>query len=199
MPELFVVIDGDWFTCKPQPAPTPEPARVIAYSQRDERWAAIHLGASTYTMGNAGCAVTAATMVATKLDPTLTPLDVVNYLNEHGGFTAGGLLYWAKVAEFVEDMEPVDYRKWTKTSADMSYVTSVLSRGPAVLQVDFVPGGALNTHFVTALRMTADGKDIECIDPWTGERGTVLGLYSVPGWTLQRAVYALAEYSLERG
>jgi len=199
MPELFVVIDGDWFTCKPQPAPSPEPARVIAYSQRDERWAGIHLGASTYTMGSAGCAVTAATMVATMLAPTLTPLDVVNYLNEHGGFTAGGLLYWLEIADCVADLEFIDYRKWSKTSADMSYVTSVLSRGPAVVGVDFHPGGALNWHFVTALGMTADGTDIECIDPWTGQRGTVLGLYSVPGWTLQRAVYALAEYSLERG
>ena len=200
-----LILDGTRYACTlaaepvPEPTPQPSPARVFAFSQRDARWASIHLGTSSYTMGSAGCAVTAATMLATVLDPTLTPGDVVEWLNTNGGFTSGGLLYWAKVAAMVTDLEWVKYYLWRDAPADIDLLHTVLARGPTVVQVDFVPGGALNTHFVVALSMTEDGKDVNIIDPWTGKRGTLLELYGAAGWDLRRAVYAMAEYDLARG
>jgi hypothetical protein len=65
--------------------------------------------------------------------------------------------------------------------------------------VDFRPGGALDSHFVVALSFTENRSDLNIIDPWTGERGTLLGLYGSGGWDLARAVYALAEFRVERG
>lgn len=169
-------------------------AEPQAFSQRDARWAAVRLGASSYTMGSAGCAVTACAMVASAVDPAMTPLALVTWLNANGGFTSGGLLYWAKVAEYVDALTFVSYHLWRDVAADLAHLARALEIGPQVVQVDFVPGGALNSHFVTALAFTEDGKDLVIIDPWTGERGTLLALYGATGWSLSRAVYAMAEF-----
>lgn len=175
--------------------PEPEIPRMLAFTQRDSRWASVRLGGSAYTMGGSGCAVTSVAILGTLAEPTSTPLDLVTHLNSNGGFT-NGLLYWAKAAEFYDGLSFVTYKKWTESPADMAYVRAVIERNPQVIQVDFHPGGALNTHFVVAESMTADGQDIDIIDPWTGERGTLLGAYGIQGWTLARAVYALAEFKL---
>jgi hypothetical protein len=42
-----------------------------------------------------------------------------------------------------------------------------------------------------------DGTDLNIIDPWRNERGTLLQMYGTAGWTLERNVYAMAEYRLE--
>lgn len=167
----------------------------LAYSQRDSRWAGIRLDGSNYTMGGAGCAVTACAMVASSVEPAITPLELVTWLNANGGFTSGGLLYWAKVAQFVDGLTFVDYHLWRKVAADIEKLKAALRVGPQVVQVDFKPAtSTLDTHFVTALSMTEDGKDVNIIDPWTGEHTTLLIAYSEQGWTLARAIYALAEF-----
>lgn len=173
--------------------PRPDPQ---AFSQRDARWAQVRLGASAYTLGNAGCAVTAAAMVASVVQPDITPLTLVNWLNVNFGFTGGGLLYWSKVAEAVPGLAFAGYHLWRSVPADLARLALALHTGPQVIQVDFHPQtAALDSHFVTALRVLDDGADVEIIDPWTGNMGTLLGLYGAPGWTLSRAVYALAEFA----
>lgn len=182
---------------EPEPEPLPVPARVIGYSQRDPRWANVRLGTSAYTMGAAGCAVTSVAMLASAVDPAFTPLDMVTWLNSNGGFTSGGLLYWSKAAQAVTGLAFVNYHVWRSVSADLPVFRDALARGPQVLQVDFKPATAvLDSHFVLALGLTAAGFDVDIIDPWTGARGTLLGLYSGSGWTLSRAVYAMAEYRI---
>jgi len=177
-------------------APSPGRLPPVAFSQRDPRWASVSLGGSAYTMGSAGCAVTACAMVASVVQPALTPLDLVTWLNANGGFTSGGLLYWAKVAEAVGGLTFVNYYLWRAVAADLAALTRALLNGPQVVQVDFQPSTtALDTHFVTAVAMTADGLDVQIIDPWTGTAGTLLGMYAKQGWTLARAVYALAEFA----
>jgi hypothetical protein len=194
MAKVELTIDGIKYVCTPA---TDTERRVIAYSQRDPRWAKVHLGPSSLTMGGSGCAVTAVTMLGT-LVQDITPLGMVEYLNSHGGFTSGGLLYWSVAAQAVDGLSFVNYTKWRTYPADIEAVKRALSHNPQVVQVDFRPAtSVLDTHFVTALSMTADGSDINIIDPWTGERGTLLGMYSKEGWDLERAVYALAEYRVE--
>jgi hypothetical protein len=176
------------------PLPRPEPQ---AFSQRDPRWADVHLGASAYTMGSAGCAVTAAAMVASVVQPAVTPLTLVDWLNVNYGFTGGGLLYWGKVAEAVPGLKFVAYHLWRAVPADMALLALALQNGPQVIQVDFHPETAtLDSHFVTAVRLLDDGADLEIIDPWTGASGPLLALYSAQNWTLARAVYALVEFKL---
>ena len=181
----------------PEPEPEPVEPRVIGFSQRDPKWAAIHLGGSSLTMGGSGCAVTSATMVATLADPTMNPLKMVTYLNANNGFTSGGNLYWGKIAEGIPNMRFVNYVKWESVPANMDYVRTTLSYHAQAIQVDFkVETVPLDTHFVCALGFTADGKDIDIIDPWTNTRTTLLKAYALPGWTLARAIYALAEYRI---
>ena len=181
-----------------EPAPSPPALRVIAFSQRDPRWASVHLGGSAYTMGGAGCAVTASASVATQVNPDMTPLQLVTWLNGNGGFTSGGLLYWSKVGEAVDGLRYVNYHLWRKEPADIVRLADALGRCAQVVQVDFKPATvALETHFVVALSMTEGGADVNIIDPWTGGRGTLLGLYGTAGWDLKRAVYAMAEFALE--
>lgn len=201
---IDVVWAGARYTCtpvvepEPEPPPViPEPPRVIAFSQRDARWASYRLGTSAYTMGGAGCAVTAVTMVGTTVQPSITPGDMVTWLNANGGFTSGGLLYWQKAADFA-GLEWVGYSLWRDVPADLVLLGRALAVGPQVVQVDFKPlTSTLDSHFVTALSFTADGLDLNIVDPWTGARGTLLATYAQPGWTLSRAVYALAEFGAE--
>lgn len=179
-------------------APLVIPAQYApkAFSQRDTRWGSVHLGTSAYTMSSAGCAVTACAMVASTVKPDITPLDLVNWLNANNGFTSGGLLYWSKVADCVSGLSFVDYHLWRDVAADLDKLKRALLVRPQVIQVDFHPAtAALDSHFVTAVSFTADGADLNIIDPWTGQTGALLKLYSKAGWTLSRAIYALAEFA----
>ena len=170
---------------------------VIAYCQRNSRWSGIPLGASRYTIGNAGCAVTAVAMLGTLAELGLTPGVLTERLNGRGGFTKDGRIIWAVAAAVVDGLEFIEYSKWHKSPADIPQIREVLSGGPQVLQVDFKPEtSALDSHFVLGLRMTDDGEDIEIIDPWTGKRGTLLGLYGQEGWDLARAISAMAEFRI---
>jgi len=198
MADIQLTINGIAYDCIPRQEPVPE--RVpIAFSQRNPHWAAIRLGVSRYTIGSAGCAVTAVAMLGTLAEPMLTPGELTTRLNEIGGFTTGGLLNWNMCADVVYGLEFVNYHKWRGGPADISRVENALTRGPAVLQVDFKPAtSALDTHFVLGLAMTEDYDDILVLDPWSGNRGTLLGFYSQPGWDLARAVYALAEFRVTR-
>ena len=90
--------------CVPFVTPIQANAASQAYrewSQADPEWGGIHLGASQYTMKSSGCLVTAIAMLICHTGSadasSFTPKTLVNYLNNNGGFTSGGALYWAKV------------------------------------------------------------------------------------------------------
>lgn len=90
--------------CVPFVTPIQANAASQAYrewSQADPEWGSIHLGSSQYTMKSSGCLVTAIAMLICHTGSadasSFTPKTLVNYLNNNGGFTSGGALYWAKV------------------------------------------------------------------------------------------------------
>ncbi|MBN1250091.1 MAG: hypothetical protein JXC32_20670 [Anaerolineae bacterium] len=175
------------------PAPPEEPGPV-PFSQRDARWAGIKLGESDYTMGGAGCLVTAFASLLTLTDPEMTPLKLVTWLNEHEGFTDTGRLWIAKPAEMTPDWDFVAYHTWRKEgqTADLATVRRLLSMGPTIIQVDFKPAtSALDSHFVLALR--EEGNDIEIMDPWRGTVDRLRESYG-PDRTLEQAIYAAVEY-----
>lgn len=202
-PSFTILTDQTWATyerldygaipqrASPPTTPLPPPQ---AYSQHDPRWAKLPLGRSVYTVTTAGCAVTSVAMLATVIDPDLNPGELVAWLNTHAGFTSGGLLHWSQAAKFAPGMEFINYHIWRNVPADVEALRTMLSYGPQIIQVDYHPGGPLNTHFVLATAFTAAGDDITIIDPWTAKRSTLLLRYSQAGWDLARAVYAVAEY-----
>lgn len=197
-----VASDGT-FVVPPPAEPAPALHKVIGFSQRDPRWASIHLGGSRYTMGGSGCAVTSGTMCATFIDLSMDPLKMVTWLNANHGFVESGAyagnLYWGKVAEAVPGMRFIRYLKWETVSADLELVRIALAAGPQIIGVDFkVETRALETHFCCAIGFTEDGQDIEIVDPWTKSRTTLMQAYSKPGWTLARAIYSLVEYRYDQ-
>lgn len=177
------------------PEPPPPQVGIRVFGQRDPAWAADRMLPSTLTIGAAGCAMVSACMIATRKDASLTPKELNRRLSANGGYTAAGLLWWAKVAEAVPGLRFKQYHTWRtvpKPDADMNVVRAALQRGPCVIQVDHVPGGALNSHFVVAFEDLGD--DIRIADPWTGEVTTLRARY----WngTLPQSIFALAEYEL---
>jgi hypothetical protein len=170
---------------------------MAVYSQRDPRWKDERLGASTLTIGDSGCAMVAACMLATLVEPTLTPLELNRRLSASGGYTPTGLLYWGKVESVVTGLRFLDYTTWRTTpkpDADIEQIRTALLVAPCPIQVDFNPLDAdLDSHFVLALRMLED--DIEIADPWHGDVTTVRARY----WrgSLAQSIFALAEYSTD--
>lgn len=78
------------------------------WTQDDERWGTIELGKSGNTMKKSGCLVTSVTKIAIqaglKDKGSFTPATLVTWLNQNGGFTDGGGLYWAKPAEMISGL-----------------------------------------------------------------------------------------------
>lgn len=171
---------------------TEVPVDVVQYSQRDGRWKSARLLPSTETIGSSGCAVTCMAMLSGSNG--LDPGELNAWLGNHAGYTDDGRMYWKVAAEKI-GKSFVAYHVWRKSSANMDVVQRVLKSAPSIIQVDFYPGGSLDSHFVLGLGFTEDGNDIDIIDPWTGAPGTLLGLYADEGWNLGRAIYALVELS----
>lgn len=91
--------------CVPFVGPMKANAASDAYrywAQWDSEWGSIHLGKSQYTMKSSGCLVTAIAMLICHTGSadasSFNPGTLVTYLNNNGGFTSDGSLYWGKVS-----------------------------------------------------------------------------------------------------
>ena len=164
--------------------------QIIPYSQRDSRWKDDLM--MTSSIGQVGCAMVSCAMLGSQHNSQITPKTLNNYLRNNNGYTQDNLIYWAKVNEFIPELQFRDYKKWQNIEADLPYVISELEKHPVILQVDFRPGGALDTHFVLALRYTDN--DIDIIDPWDGIQTKLLRRYALADWNLKRAIYAMVVY-----
>ena len=71
-----------------------------AWAQKDSRWSSIRLGSSPYTIGSDGCLVSSITKLIIQAGfrsaDSFNIGTLANWLNSNGGYTSGGLLYWAK-------------------------------------------------------------------------------------------------------
>jgi ABC-type bacteriocin/lantibiotic exporter with double-glycine peptidase domain len=164
---------------------------IVAYSQRNEKWRN-HLMINR-TVGSVGCAITCCAMLATQFDKNVTPASLNSFLRNNSGYTNDNCIYWAKLSEFVPQIKFRNYYTWRNSKADINLVLSELKNQPVLLQVDFYPGGYLNSHFVLATHHEND--DIAIIDPWDGSRTKLLQRYAVNGWSLERAIYAMVLYT----
>jgi hypothetical protein len=70
---------------------------VPAFAQDDPRWSDVRLGPSTDTLGDEGCAVTSAAMVAAFYGIKTDPQQLNAFLTRTGGFTGDGLIHWSRV------------------------------------------------------------------------------------------------------
>jgi hypothetical protein len=177
------------------PAVEPEPSNVIAYSQRDPLWAAKRLLPSYATMGGSGCLVTSIAMKATEYDQGVTPGNLCDCLCANGGFNSDGGLLFYQVDDCLPWLQFRGYTLWADT-ANMAMVEAALARGSTIVKVDFYPSTEpIDSHFVYVSGWTDAGHtDLAIIDPWTGERTTLMTKY--PRATLAASIKGLVDYEI---
>jgi hypothetical protein len=198
---IAVVWDGRLYSCtplvEPQPEPEPEPAhgRVIAYSQRDPRWASqVYAGGTTFAQ--AGCLVTCVAMIASLAyaDAPLPP-DVARALRDAGAFNGALLSNPARIPVALNRLEWGGVAHWRERPADLDMLASeIAAYGAAICEVKWNPRGAMpqngNQHFVVVEGL--DGADAQIVDPWDGQRKALSeSRYRLPGWTVARTLYGM--------
>ena len=115
---------------------------VPAFAQDDPRWANVRIGPSTDTLGDEGCAVTSAAMVAAFYGIKTDPQQLNAFLTRTGGFTDDGLIHWSRVPGIAPDHLELAYNG----SPSYELIDSNLLAGNPVIVLFPLPHGGY--HFV---------------------------------------------------
>lgn len=166
---------------------------IVAFSQRDPRWADVRLGEGALSIGRAGCLLCSTTsMLATWGWPT-NPLRLNAYLLTHEGYVDGNLFVFASVdGHWCRAREVI---RCEKTAAPVAQLRKALVVGDGVLVcVDAQPGGKLQRHWVWLVELGERNGLI--VDPWQlpGQEAQPLARYLAQGWTPERGIFAAAIY-----
>lgn len=174
---------------------------VVAFSQRDPRWAGRPLGSGALSIGQAGCLISAvASMLASWGVPT-DPGRINDFVLQASGFVDGNLFVFASVdglgCRFAE------YVRCMTTPAPMERLYAAIAGGQGVVAcVDATPGGRVDQHWVWLYAApgtpTPDGvaASWQIVDPWRlpGYGRIDLSSYLASGWTPARGIFAAAIY-----
>ena len=189
-----LTINGARFICRPMEE-EPEPNRIIAYAQQDDRWHNHLMGNVPQTIGGYGCAMVTACMVLTQADPAMRPDTFNRILTDKRGYNIvngrEAHLAWDRLPGIFPELQWLGRESWTRllTQSDLDRIFGFIDEAPLVLWVDFRPNTAgMQTHFVLATAHTDD--EIEIVDPWGGVRSTLMDRYGRGGSdTLKRAIW----------
>jgi hypothetical protein len=134
---------------------------ISGMSQQDGAWDAAQLGTSpTETIGSAGCAITAVTMMLRNYGIATDPATLNAWLTANGGYAYDDQLIWDAVTNYTSGR--VAFSGWL--GPDLGLIRHELDAyRPVVAEVQL--GG--NQHFVLLTGYTADGFVIN--DPWFGD------------------------------
>jgi hypothetical protein len=111
---------------------------VPAFAQDDPRWSNVQLGPSTDTLGDEGCAVTSAAMVAAFYGIKTDPQQLNALLTIKGAFSSDGLISWERVPAIAPDRLALAYNG----APSYDLIDSNLLAGNPVIVVIPLPGGA---------------------------------------------------------
>lgn len=164
---------------------------LTLYSQRDPRWRNL-IYAGGLTFAAAGCYVTAVAMMLSLAGYEDDPPAVAAKLREAGCFTGALLTRPERIPRAYPRMRYDGLARWHRVAADLEEFEIELSKGPVIIEVDFVPPTAkFNQHFVVAEQLTPGGEDLVVADPWDGTRTQLLQRYARDHWDLGRALYGM--------
>ena len=143
-------------------------------NQRDGAWAGAPLGTSSSdTVGSAGCAITAVSMMLRYYGINTNPGALNAWLTANGGYAYGDQLIWDAVTRYSSGR--VAFSGWT--GPDLGAIEAELDAGrPVVAEVRL--GG--NQHFILLTGYTADG-GLVLNDPWFGDSVHLADRYANPG------------------
>ena len=130
---------------------------VPAFGQDDPRWSDARLGPSTDTLGDEGCAVTSAAMVAAFYGIKTDPQQLNAFLTRTGGFTDDGLIHWRRVPSIA----PAHFELAYNGGPSYELIDSnLLARNPVIALIPLPDGGY---HFVVIVGK--EGEDYLIRDP----------------------------------
>lgn len=146
---------------------------MSGYAQTDPRWSGDKLGLSTYwTMGMAGCLVTAGANVLRAFGHDITPGDLNRLATSEGLINANGDVVrhdWLAVL-FPDVLRYVERRDWGNQPADLHYfdIRNDLNT-EIILQIDDSPAAGMQTHFMRVVGWDG-GIDVIVDDSWDAVR-----------------------------
>jgi len=145
---------------------------IPAMSQQDGAWAGEPLGSSaTNTIGSAGCAITAVTMVLRHYGIDVDPGSFNTWLAANGGYAYDDQLIWGAVTTYTSGR--VAFSGWF--GPDLGLIQGELDAGrPVVAEVQL--NG--NQHFVLLTGYGVDGFVIN--DPWFADSIRLIDRYGDP-------------------
>ncbi len=79
------------------------------YLQKDKRWAADQLGASSGTLGSHGCLVTSVAMACSNLGVKVTPQELNTRLKKADGFLPQGWVVWNALPRVTDNQITAEY------------------------------------------------------------------------------------------
>lgn len=129
-----------------------------SFSQRDPKWADLHLGQSPLKMGRYGCTTTCIADLSTYFGDNFTPGWAVKNIK----YTPDGLILWQSCKFFKFAFER---REHGRNDANIEAALKDLNRA-VILQV------ANASHWVVALGKLLGVYRIA--DPWVGDKSTML-------------------------
>lgn len=158
---------------------------MLKLSQRDPKWAADRLGASTLTVGRYGCTTTCISMISDDFMCYKSPLELAHNANN---YTPDGLVLWTKFNETFRDKMRFVWRGYGYKGA--GYVTPMQDFSP-LLKVLENPNQRVTlqvnngAHWVKLVKKNLIGKDWTVIDPWDGKECNVLARYgNITGYAI---------------
>jgi len=166
------------------------------FSQRDGRWAGQPLGTSVYTLGQAGCLVTAASSLLADLGASLDPGRLNDWLTANHGYVDDGLLLLDALTAWGARL--AEWHACERVPALVARLAARLAAGAGVLvMVDSTPGGAVTTHWVRVATFTDDQREAQVMDPWQLPGQTSVALvrtYGAAGWDAARTTLLALVY-----
>jgi len=155
------------------PASADSSMTIAAMSQQNPAWAGAPLGSSpTDTIGSAGCAITAVTMMLRYYGMDTDPGAFNAWLTANGGYAYDDQLIWSAVTAYSSGR--VAFSGWI--GPDLGLIDGELDAGrPVVAEVRL--GG--NQHFILLTGYSMDGS-IVINDPWFGDSANFSDRYGDP-------------------
>lgn len=158
---------------------------VQLWSQRDPRWSSDRMGSSYITLGQEGCLVTCVASVMEYLDIDTNPKHYNRLLTENNGYQYPNKMYWLMPEVlWTGKVKRLEYKTFYGTGWESAAQAIIDDGRPALAQVDFVPGGVMNQHWVVLI-----GKINGvwwCYDPWYGSTAALNarynGVYRIVGY-----------------
>ena len=146
---------------------------IAAMSQQDPAWAGAPLGSSpTDTIGWAGCAITAVTMMLRYYGMNTDPGAFNTWVTANGGYAYDDQLIWDAVTRYSSGR--VAFSGWI--GPDLGVIEGELDAGrPVVAEVRLYG----NQHFILLTGYTLEG-GIEINDPWFNDSNLFKWRYGDP-------------------